>query len=77
MEHALAKIVVKPSDYKLCKECGAINWYENGECINCGEKLGNEAMTEEEMKRFEKREYGFWKKEGWTESEIDNLLVEI
>jgi len=28
-------IIAKPSDYKVCKKCKSINWYENGECHIC------------------------------------------
>jgi len=78
LEHCLSKIVTKPSDYKLCPACSKVNWYENEECYNCNENIKDvEFMTEEEMNKFAEEEYGFWKKEGYTEKEIDDLLVEV
>jgi len=38
MQHELIRIFQKPSDYKVCRECRAINWYENEECQCCGAK---------------------------------------
>jgi len=36
MHHTIARIVGKPEDYKKCRLCGRVNWYENEQCINCG-----------------------------------------
>ena len=38
MEHMVSVIVSKPSDYKKCKSCGKVNWYEREECVNCPSK---------------------------------------
>lgn len=35
MYHTLDYIQSKPSDFKICKKCGCINWYENKECHLC------------------------------------------
>lgn len=39
MHHIIGKIAGKPSDYKKCPICHAINWYENLTCINCNHHL--------------------------------------
>ena len=36
MHHSIARIAGNPEDYKKCRLCGAVNWYENERCINCG-----------------------------------------
>jgi len=28
-------VISKPRDFKICLNCGRINWYENESCINC------------------------------------------
>ena len=35
MEAELWRIVWKPNDYKICRQCGAINRYENEVCWDC------------------------------------------
>ena len=35
MRHTVDYILGKPADFKVCKECRTINWYENDECVNC------------------------------------------
>jgi len=35
MQHNVDSILTKPDDYKLCKSCGVINWYENKQCHAC------------------------------------------
>ncbi len=32
MKTYIPKIIGKPSDYWICKECNGLNWYENEEC---------------------------------------------
>jgi len=36
MYHTIGYIEGKISDFKICKDCSEINWYENKECHNCG-----------------------------------------
>lgn len=35
METQLSNLLVKPNDYKLCRSCGVVNWYENEFCHFC------------------------------------------
>jgi len=50
MEHKLGRVFQKPSDYKVCRECRALNWYENEECRCCGAK--QYSVTEEEAEKI-------------------------
>lgn len=36
MNTTIERLKGKPDDFKICKDCGAFNWYENCECHNCG-----------------------------------------
>ena len=42
MRHSIDRIKSNIYDYKMCKECGMINWYENEECIYCGSNNFND-----------------------------------
>ena len=77
MEHALAKIYGKSSDYVLCPKCNKINWYENKECIRCGASLRNARLDKEEFYRILDNIYKEYKEEGFEEGEIDNIEVEV
>ena len=35
MRHSVDRILSNVNDYKICKECGMINWYERERCIHC------------------------------------------
>lgn len=76
MEVRYDYIFVKPSDFKVCKECNRINWYKNDHCIECGsEKFDNE---ERKVREAIEREYDFYEQEeGYTEEEIDAILTEV
>ena len=75
MESELCRVVSKPTDYVICNSCHDINWYENKECVNCQEKLipcENYTVAE-----WVEDEYEFYADDGWKESDIDNILVEV
>ena len=37
MHHTIGRILgAWDTDYKICKNCGKINWYENERCVDCG-----------------------------------------
>lgn len=75
MESQLCGILGKPSDYKICKKCGSINWYENEECV-CNSTDFKE--SEEDVIKWCNDEYDFWmKEEGYSESEADMVLLDI
>jgi len=76
MQHTLAKIFGKPNDYKICKKCGALNWYENKECINCGFAYFYE--DGKNVDSYVENEYSLYKeKYSLKEEEIDNILIEV
>lgn len=35
MKCSIEYIINKPNDFKVCKKCFKINWYENLQCISC------------------------------------------
>ena len=38
MHVSIDRIKSNPEDFKVCVECGYINWYENDRCIMCGSR---------------------------------------
>lgn len=76
MEATLEKILGKPSDFKLCKSCKAINWYENEECRECHKKRFN--WNVKLIEKWVDYEFKFWiETEGYSENEADNILYDI
>lgn len=75
MEVSLDTIERKPDDFKICKKCKNINWYENETCHICNGKdfdeLGKGVLE------FIKHEHYFYGSEGWEDDEIDNIRVEV
>lgn len=51
MHQTIGRIAGKVNDYKICRECKTINWYENEECIGCGKKKFRN-MTERDGERL-------------------------
>lgn len=75
MEITLDQIFMKPSDFKICKSCKKINWYENKLC-SCGAKKFNNSETA--VQKAYQSELDFWiKEEGCTEQEADNIYYEV
>lgn len=56
MKHTIDYIESHPDDFKVCTECGAINWYENKQCIMCHSKSFR-GLTEKDIKAI-KEIYG-------------------
>lgn len=75
MEVRLDYIFTKPTDFKICSECGAINWYENEACLRCG----NDKFSEEEKSVQEaiEKDYEFYREEGYEEEEIDAIVTDV
>ena len=68
-------IETKPSDFKICKKCGALNWYENEECKDCDSEEFD--TSTEAVLNWVEDEVEFWvKEEGYTEEQAYNVLVE-
>ena len=78
MEAQLIDIYCKQSDYKVCKKCKRLNWYENESCVNtdcCSNSFTDKDIDIEEA--FAK-EWTFWiDEEGYTEKEADRVRVEV
>jgi len=73
MEVTLWQIQVKKSDFKICKECGCFNWYENEECHNCFSRKFRK-VTQKDIKN----ELKFWiEQEGYSEEQAENVLIEV
>lgn len=68
-------IFVKNSDFKVCKECGHINWYENEECFFCEHK---EFEFGEAVSIAVDEEYEFYQEEyKITELGCDAVEIEV
>lgn len=76
MENTLGKISSKPTDYKCCNDCNAINFYDNEVCWDCFIEDFTERGSKEVHKWINK-EYEFYEELGYTEEEIDNIEVEV
>jgi len=76
MESSLSQIQQKPTDYKICKNCKSINWYENQECIGC---MGREFSTNiESTVTVIEQEYSFYIKDmNISEEEADSIYKEV
>ena len=72
MQHSLGKIFGKPSDYKICKKCGAINQYENKICV-CDCKEFDESKEAFNKSLFQNKGFflgDLFRKVIFTESEL-------
>lgn len=76
MEQIILNITSKPNDYILCK-CKKINWYENIYCINCGKKLSKKTMNEKQAIKYYNEEIKYYKLDGYTQSEVDDILTDV
>lgn len=86
MKTYIPKIIGKPSDYWICKECNGLNWYENEECT--GENQGDITCKGKQPKLSNKRdkkvlnwvekELEFYKEEyDYTEDDCDNIEIYV
>ena len=76
MEKEIAAIVGKPNDYKICKLCGMINFYETEDCHECG-AYDRFSDREENVLKYIDEEYSFYKGEDYTEKEIDTMKIRV
>lgn len=76
MEQTLGRILGKPNDYKRCRQCGVINWYENKHCHSCqhkqfrkpGDGIENYCKTDIEY---------YTKDKEYTKREAEDILCDI
>lgn len=66
----------KPSDLKICSN-GFLNWYSNEICIkeDCGCTSFDDSL--EMVNLYLANDYAFYKNEGYSEDEIDHILIEV
>jgi hypothetical protein len=58
MHNTIGRIAGKVDDYKICLDCGQINWYENLQCISCSSQWNEfREMTEQDGENLLK-DYG-------------------
>lgn len=74
MESQLGDIECKLSDYKICKKCGAINWYKNEKCV-CNHTKFNE--SEDAVIEWLELEYKFWEDDGYTRADADMIYIDV
>jgi len=73
MHRTLSQLLsdAKKGDLKSCSKCKKINWYENENCVNCGNtkfKKNDKKIVAEIQS-----DYKFWKGQGYSEYESDNI----
>lgn len=78
IEVQLIDIYSKPSDFKICRACKRLNWYENETCINtdCTSNLFDD--SEGEVEEAFSNEWLYWQdEEGYSEKEADRVFLEV
>ena len=74
MEFRLDYIETKPNDFKICKSCSNLNWYENEDCCNCNfadfDELG------EGVPEWVEAEHEYWVGEYPKESHRDEITYD-
>jgi len=51
MHVTLGYLASKPEDFKICLDCGRLNWHERESCIDCrGERF--RPATEEDIEKY-------------------------
>jgi len=75
MERELSSISGNPNDYKICKNCGVLNFHENESCINCNSTKFKQ--TGEGVQKYVKEDYEFFKQEGYKENKINNIKLNV
>jgi predicted amidophosphoribosyltransferase len=81
MEVRLDQILLKPSDFKICKECGRVLFYDRECCIWCGCEEFDEDRTS--VLDFYEKEVKWWKNESSIEDgeisqqEIDAIKYQV
>ena len=75
MEMDLMRISQKPHDYKVCLECGSLNWYENEFCCKC--KHPQFSDNEDRVNNTITDYYYEYEDLGYEEDETDNIYIEV
>ena len=61
MMNTLGNISDKKEDFKICKECTKLNWYENKCCLECDSTEFNE--REEYVKAWTESNFNYFKQQ--------------
>jgi ribosomal protein L40E len=77
MNHTLDKIKSNPCDYKVCKECNNINWYENKSCQFCYSDLTNIRVIEKSTSKWINSEIDFYIDMNYSIDEVYNVSIEV
>ncbi|MHB1764963.1 MAG: hypothetical protein ACYCS1_05435 [Gammaproteobacteria bacterium] len=75
MEATLDKISSKINDYKLCSDCGTINFYENEICHSC--KRNEFKLIGEGIEDYVNQEYRYYAEQNYSKDESDEIFVNI
>lgn len=73
-EFTLDYLLAKPTDFKKCVKCNRPNWYENDECVHLD--CTSTKFRKNGVISYIKEDYRFYKSEGYSEEEIDGILIE-
>lgn len=77
MNHSLNRILDSPHDYKICEECGQINWYESKVCHTCYCCLP-ESSEVSEVISFAQEELSFYKEElNYQDEQAGLVKIEV
>lgn len=74
MKTTIEKIIGKPNDYRICADCGSLNWYENEECHICEHTVLLEDINK--VIQWVQDEIEFYMNDfEYTEDECDNVKL--
>lgn len=55
MHTTFGNIISKYTDYKICQDCGAFNWYEHESCQSCSSEPPHfKDMTQKDAEQLDK-----------------------
>jgi hypothetical protein len=75
MTTELQRVLCKASDYKICKKCKTLNWYENKIC--CDLLCDSRRFDKKSVLDYVENEYKFYtEEEGYPKYMIDNIEIE-
>ena len=78
IEVQLSDIFQKPSDFKVCKACKRLNWYENEACINIDCNSHKFDSSESSVLNMYTKETDYWIcVEDYGEKEADRVFLEV
>lgn len=76
MEKQMGAIIGKPNDYKICPNCGNVNFYEAEKCHFCENDTFNK-QGEGVLKEIQNQYSEYIEEDGYTEAEIDLIETTV